>query len=174
MAFCARLSQTNELKRSFKLGSAGATVAGTSAPEIFNSSTATLNGNPPQNISQFSDRLHVTNRGRSRSSENRYGRVSRSRYVDKTTWNQMNEDFGPGGVFPKNDPPSIALHETPPPQPSETQTVNAGPGSFKILQRNEPIVFEARNTDEPSVVATGNFRRSPGKWVKCEVEDLCC
>ena len=35
-------------KRSFKLGSAGATVAGTLAPEFFNSSTATLNENQPK------------------------------------------------------------------------------------------------------------------------------
>ena len=35
-------------------------------------------------------------------------------------------------------------------------------------------MFEARNTDEPNVVATGNFRRRPGMWVKCEVEDLPC
>ena len=86
--------------RSFKLGSAGATVAGTSAPEIFNSSTATLNENPPENFRQYSDREHVMNRDRSRSAENRYGQNSRSRYVDKNTWNQMNEDFGPRGVFP--------------------------------------------------------------------------
>ena len=43
-----------------------------------------------------------------------------------------------------------------------------------ILQRNEPVVFEARKTDESNVVATGNFRRSPGLWVKCEVKDLPC
>ena len=85
--FCARLSQTNEQKRSFKLGSAGATVAGTSAPEIFNSSTVTQSGNPPQNFSQFSGREHVTKKDRSRSSENRYGRNPRSRYFDKTIWN---------------------------------------------------------------------------------------
>ena len=164
-------SQTNEQKRSFKLGSAGATVAGTSAPEIFNSSSVTLNETPPQNISPFSDRTHVTTRDRSRSSENRYGRNSRSRYVDKTTRNQMNEDFGPGGVFPKNEPPVNRFARSP---PFETQTVNAEPGSLRILQRNEPVVFEAKGSDEPSVVATGNFRRSPGMWVKCEVEDLPC
>ena len=66
---------------------------------------------------------------------------------------------------------SIALRETP---PFETQTVNADTGSLRILQRSEPVVFEARNTDEPSVVATGTFRRSSGMWVKCEVEDLPC
>ena len=69
------------------------------------------------------------------------------------------------------NPLSIALHDTP---PFETQTVKAEPGFLRILQRNEPVVFDARNTDEPSVVATGNFRRSPGMWVKCEVEDLPC
>ena len=83
----------------------------------------------------------------------------------------MNEDFGPGGVFPKNEPPVNRFARNP---PVETQTVNAEPGSIRILQRNEPVVFEAKNTDEPNVVATGNFRRSPGMWVKCEVEDLPC
>ena len=161
----------NEQKRSFKLGSAGATVAGTSAPENFNSSTATLNENPPQNFNQFSDRVHVKNKERSRSAENRYGRNSRSRYVDNTTWNQMNEDSGPGGVFPKNEPPLNRFARNP---PFETQISNAEPGSFRILQRNEPVVFEARNTDEPNVVATGNLGRSFGMWVKCEVEDLPC
>ena len=29
-----------------------------------------------------------------------------------------------------------------------------------------------RNTDEPRIVATGNFRRNPGMWVKCEIEDV--
>ena len=153
------------------MGSAGATVAGTSVPDLFNSSTATLSETPPQNYSQFSDRVHVTNRDRSRSSENRNGRNSRSRYVDKNTWNQMNEDFGPGGVFPKYEPPVNRFARNP---PFETQISNAEPGSFRILQRNEPVVFEAKNTDEPNVVATGNFRRSPGMWVKCEVEDLPC
>ena len=69
----------------------------------------------------------------------------------------MNEDFGPGGVFPKIEPPVNRFVRNP---PFETQTVDAEPGSFTILQRNEPVVFEARNTDEPSVVATGKFRRS--------------
>ena len=84
----------------------------------------------------------------------------------------MNEDFGPGGVLPKNEPPINRFTRTPP--QFETQIINAEPGSLRILQRNEPVVFEARTTDEPSVVATGNFRRSPGMWVKCEVEDLPC
>ena len=101
-------------KRPFKLGLAGDTVAATSALEIFNSSTATLNENPPQNISQFTNRAHVPNRDRSRSSENRYGWNSRPRYVDKTTRNQMNEEFGPGGVFPKNEPPVNRFARTPP------------------------------------------------------------
>ena len=83
----------------------------------------------------------------------------------------MNEDFGPGGVFPKNEPFVNRFARN---TPLETRTVNAEPGSLRILQRNEPVVFEARSTDEPSVVATGNFRRSPGRWVKCEVEDLPC
>ena len=113
-AFCPRLSQTNEQRRSFKLGSAGATVAGTSAPEIFNSSTATINENQPQHIGQFSDQAHVTNRDRWRSAENRYGRNSRTRYLDKTTWNQKNEDFGPGGFFPKNEPPVNRFARKPP------------------------------------------------------------
>ena len=43
-----------------------------------------------------------------------------------------------------------------------------------MLQRNEPVVFETRNRDESSVVATGNFRRSPRMWVKFKVEDLPC
>ena len=125
----------------------------------------------PKNISQFSDRVYVMNRDRLRSSENRYGRNPRSRYVDKTTWNQMNEDFGPGGIFPKNEPPVNRFARNP---PFETQISNAEPGSLKILQRNESVVFEAKNSDEPNVVATGNFRRSPGMRVKCEVEDLPC
>ena len=153
------------------MGSAGDTVAGTSAPDLLSFSTATLSETPPQNKSQFSDRVHVTNRDRSRSSENRYGRNPRSRYVDKTTWNQMNEDFGPGGVIPKNEPSMNRFAQNP---PFKTQTVNAEPGSLRILQRNEPVVFETKNTDEPNVVATGNFRRSPGMWLKCEVEDLPC
>ena len=69
------------------------------------------------------------------------------------------------------NPLLIALHETP---PLKQKSVTAEPGSLRILQRNEPVVFEAKNADEPSVVATGNFRRSPGMWVKCEVEDLPC
>ena len=99
------------------------------------------------------------NRDRSRSLENRYGRNPRSRYVDKNTWNQMNEDFGPGGVFPKNEPPVNRFARNP---SYETEISNAQPGSLRILQRNEPVVFEAKKTDEPNVVATGNFRRSPG------------
>ena len=83
----------------------------------------------------------------------------------------MNEDFGPGGVFPKSEPPVNRFARNP---PFKKQTVNAEPGSLRILQRNEPVVFEAKNTDKPNVVATGNFRRSPGMWVKCEVEDLPC
>ena len=105
--------------------------------------------------SQFSERAHVTNRNGSRSAENRYDRNSRSRYVDKIIFNQMNEDFGPGGVFPKNEPPVNRFARNP---PFGNRTVNAEPGSLRILQRNEPVVFEARSTDEPSVVATGNFR----------------
>ena len=61
----------NEQNLPFKLGSAGATVAGTSAPEIFQNLTAKLNENQPQNNSQFTDRACVTNRDRSQSSENR-------------------------------------------------------------------------------------------------------
>ena len=80
-------------------------MEGTSAPETFETPPATLNENQPQNKSQVSDRTHVTNRDRSQSSENRHGWDSRSRHVDKTTLNQMNENFGPGGVFAKNEPP---------------------------------------------------------------------
>ena len=83
----------------------------------------------------------------------------------------MNEDFGPGSVFPKSEPPVNRFVRN---SLLEKQTVNAEPGSLWILQRNEPVVFEAKNTDEPNVVATGNFRRSPGTWVKGEVEDLPC
>ena len=54
------------------------------------------------------------NRDRSWSAENQYGRNLRSRYVDKNTWNQMNEDFGPGGVFPKNEPPVNRFARNPP------------------------------------------------------------
>ena len=83
----------------------------------------------------------------------------------------MNEDFGAGGVFTKNETPVNRFARNP---PFETQTVNAEPESLRILQTNEPVVLEARNTDEPNAVATGNFRGSPGMWVKCEVEDLPC
>ena len=83
----------------------------------------------------------------------------------------MNEEFGPGGVFAKNESPLNRFARNP---PFETQMSTAEPGSFRILQRNEPVVFEAKNLDEPNVVTTGNFRRSPGMWVKCEVEDLPC
>ena len=83
----------------------------------------------------------------------------------------MNEDFGPGGVFPKKEPPVNRFARNP---LFETQISNAESGSFSILQRNEPVVFEAKNTDEPSVVATGNFRQSPGMWVKYEFEELPC
>ena len=83
----------------------------------------------------------------------------------------MNEDFGPGGVFPKSEPPFNQFARN---SPFKTQTVNAEPGSLRILPRNEPVVFEAKSSDEPSVVATGNFRRSPGMRVRCEVEDLPC
>ena len=83
----------------------------------------------------------------------------------------MNEDYGPGRVFPKNEPAVNHFARNP---PFETQISNAKPGSLRILQRNEPVVFETENTNQPSVVATGNFRRSPGTWVTCEVEDLPC
>ena len=83
----------------------------------------------------------------------------------------MNEVFGPGGVIPKNEHPINRFAQNP---SFKTQTVNAEPGSLRILQRNEPVVFEAKNTDEPNAVATGNFRRSPRMWVKCQVEDLLC
>ena len=83
----------------------------------------------------------------------------------------MNEDFGPGGVFPKNWTPVNRFARK---SPFETRISNGEPGSLRILQRNEPVVFEAKSLDEPNVVATGNFRRSPGMWVKCEVEDLPC
>ena len=83
----------------------------------------------------------------------------------------MNEDFGPGGVLLKSEPPVNRFSRNP---PFETRTVNAEPGSVRILQRIEPVVFEARNTDEPSVLATKNLRRSPGMWVKCEAEDIPC
>ena len=71
----------------------------------------------------------------------------------------MNDDFGPGGVFPEYELPVYRFARNP---PFETQTFNVEPGSFRILQRNEPVVFEAKSSDEPSVVATGNFKRSPG------------
>ena len=83
----------------------------------------------------------------------------------------MNEDFGPGGVFPKNEPSVSRFARNP---QLEKQTVKSEPGSLRILQKNEPVVFGARNSDEPNVVATGNFRRSPRLWVKCQVEDLPC
>ena len=98
------------------------------------------------------------NRDRSRSAENRYGRNPRPRYVDKNTWNQMNEDFGPGGVFPENEPPLNRFARNP---PFETQISNVEPGSLRILQRNEPVVFEAKNTDEPNVVEQENLDEAP-------------
>ena len=70
----------------------------------------------------------------------------------------MNEDFGPGGVFPKNEPPVNRFARN---SPFETQFSNAEPGSFKILRRNEPVVFEARHTDEPNVVATETLDEAP-------------
>ena len=73
----------------------------------------------------------------------------------------MNEDFGPGGVFPKNEPPVNRFARNP---PFEMQISNGEPGYLRILQRNEPVVFEAKSLDEPNVVATGNFSRSPGMW----------
>ena len=79
----------------------------------------------------------------------------------------MNEDFGPGGVFPKNEPTVNRFPRNHP--PFETQTVEAEPGSHRILQRNEPVVFEARNTDETNVVVTGNFRGSPGMLVNAKL-----
>ena len=83
----------------------------------------------------------------------------------------MNQDFDPGGVFLKNEHPVNRFARNP---HFETQNVNAEPGSLRILQRNEPVVFEAKSIDEPNVVATGIFRRSPGMCVKCEAEDLPC
>ena len=83
----------------------------------------------------------------------------------------MNEDCGPGGVFPKNEHPVNHFARNP---PFETQTVNAESRSSRILQRKEAVVSEAKSTDELRVVATGNLRRSPGLGVKCEVEDLPC
>ena len=84
----------------------------------------------------------------------------------------MDEEFGSGGVFPKIEPPVNRFARN---TPFKTETVNGEPGSLRILQRNEPVVFEAKSlVDEPSVVATGSFRRSPGMWVKCKVEDLPC
>ena len=41
-------------------------------------------------------------------------------------------------------------------------------------EQNGAVVFEAKTTDEPSIVAIGNFWQSPGMWVKCEIEDLPC
>ena len=108
------MSVANEQKkRSFKLGSVGATVARTSALETFKFLTATLNENQCQNNSQFSQPAHITNRDRSQSSKNRYGWYSRWRHVDKTTLNQINEDFGPAGVFPGNEPPVNRFARTP-------------------------------------------------------------
>ena len=83
----------------------------------------------------------------------------------------MNKDFGPSGVFPKNEPPFSRFERNP---LFITQVISAELGSLRILQRNEPVVFEAKSTVEPSVVAMGNFIQSPGMWVKCEVEDLPC
>ena len=153
------------------MGSAGDTVTGTSTPENFKTPNAILNENQPQIISHFSDQAHVTNRDRSQTSENRYSQISLSRYVHKIKWNQMNDDFGPGGIFPNYESPVFRFARIP---PFKTQAINAAPGSLRILQSNDPVVFEVKSTDEPSVVATGNFRRSPGMWVKCEAEDLPC
>ena len=71
------------------------------------------------------------NRDRSRSAENRYGRNARPRYVNKNTWNQMNENFGPGGFSPKIEPPVNPFARNP---TFETQISNAEPGTFRILQ----------------------------------------
>ena len=109
---------------------------------MFNSSTATLNENPPQIFNQFSDREHVMNRDRSRSAENRHDRNSQSRYVDKTTWNQMNEDFGPGGVFPKNEPPLNRFARKPPPPPSKRKSVTQNPDLLRSYRETNLLYLK--------------------------------
>ena len=86
------------------------------------------------------------------------------------TWNQMNEILYQVAFFLQMSLLSIALFET----PLKNLTCHSEPGSFRILQKIEAVVFQAKSTDEPSVVATGSFRRSPGLWVKCQVKELPC
>ena len=74
----------------------GATVAATSVPKIVKNPTTSLIENAQQPNSQFNDRTHVANRGRSRCTENRYGQYFHSRFLDVSTWNQIKKEFGPG------------------------------------------------------------------------------
>ena len=66
----------------------------------------------------------------------------------------MNEDFGPAGLSPKKETPVNRFARNP---RFKKQTVISKPGSLRILQGKEPVVFEAKKTDEPNVVATGKF-----------------
>ena len=78
----------------------------------------------------------------------------------------MNEDFGPRGIFPKIEPPVNRFARNPllPKRKSVTPNLDLS-GSY----RETNLLYLKRK-----VVATGNFRRSPGMRVKCEVEDLPC
>ena len=53
----------------------------------------------------------------------------------------MNENFGPGDNFPKDEPAVNRFTGHP---PLKTQTANGAPGSVGILQRNEPVELEAK------------------------------
>ena len=88
----------------------------------------------------------------------------------------MDKEFGPGGFASEKETPTQRFaHDTPP----KMHVTKSEPGSVRILQRNDPVVFETKRNEsaqkeQPNVVATGNFRRSPGMWVNCEVEDIPC
>ena len=154
------------------MGTAGAaTVAGSaSAEKTFSPSAATPN--------------HPPSRDRSRSSENRYGRHNRSRYVDPQTWNEMCKDVGPGGFLPQNepqtpqDPPQAFVDERP--RIEAPLIRESEPQTAKILSKNDPVIFEVKCTDtrcrhkESEAVASGETARASGMWIAVQVENQLC
>ena len=83
----------------------------------------------------------------------------------------MNEDLETGVVYPREEPPVNCFARY---LPFKIQAFDPKAGLVRILQRNDPVVFEAKIEEEPNIVATANFRRWTAMWVKCEVEDLPC
>ena len=78
----------------------------------------------------------------------------------------MNKDIGSGGIIPKDEPSGNVLQDGIVPE------MNVKPVFVRILHMNDLVVFEVRSKVDPKVVATRNFGRSPGIWVKCEVGNL--